>query len=157
MKIRSNYVSNSSSSSFIVTKDLTNEGIACLKLTQAQKEKINGSTIYDKTIGLDLNKDFWLTQFISDCNDRKFDIIESVEHILYSEGDLGEECRNDTYYNEYQIDGDTSVYILKEHDEIKQIKFKEFVKNFKEQFGKDADVLVEYTEDGKIVLKPVEK
>lgn len=157
MKIRSNYVSNSSSSSFIVTKDLTNEGIACLKLTQAQKEKINGSTIYDKTIGLDLNKDFWLTQFISDCNDRKFDIIESAEHILYSEGDLGEECRDDTYYNEYQIDGDISVYILKEHDEIKQIKFKEFVKNFKEQFGKDADVLVEYTKDGKIVLKPVIK
>ena len=33
MKLRNFYVSNSSSSSFIVTKDLTDKGINCIKLT----------------------------------------------------------------------------------------------------------------------------
>ena len=36
MKIRNGYVSNSSSSSYIVNKDLSQFGIACIKLTKEQ-------------------------------------------------------------------------------------------------------------------------
>ena len=156
MKIRSNYVSNSSSSSFIITKDLTDKGICCLKLTTAQKERLNGSKIYDETISLDPNKDFWLTEFIYDGDDRKWDVIENGgEHIIYSEGQMCGEPYEESDFNEYQINGDISVYIRKEHDEIKQMKFTEFAKEFKKLYGSDVEVLVEYTDDDKIILKQI--
>lgn len=152
MKIRSNYVSNSSSSSFIVTKDLSDLGISCLKLTRAQKEKINGSVCYDEKVIIYPDKDYWITEFINDGDDRKWDIIEKGgEHIIYSEGQMCGEPYDDRFYNEYPIDGDVSVFIRKEHDEAKQMSFNKFAKKFKENFG-SSEVLVEYTNDNKIIL-----
>lgn len=152
MKFRSNFVSNSSSSSFIVCKDLNDKGIRCLKLSRAQKEKINGSKIYDETIELDLNKDFWITEFIYDGDNKKWDIIENNgEYLIYSEGQMSGEPYTEEYFNEYPIDGDTSVFIRKEHDEVKQMSFNKFAKTFKENFG-SSEVLVEYTNENKIIL-----
>ena len=104
MKIRICYVSNSSSASFLVSEDLTSKGIACLKLTQAQKEMLNGSLIQDGEVkvGINLTKDLYLTEFVSDCDDKKWDIIESVEHMVYENGQMcGEPYSDDDVYNEY--------------------------------------------------------
>ena len=152
MKIRSNFVSNSSSSSFIVCKDLNDKGIRCLKLSRAQKEKINASTLYDETVNIYPEKDYWITEFIYDRDDKKWDIIENNgEYLIYSEGQMCGEPYAEEYFNEYPIDGDVSVFIRKEHDEAKQMSFNKFAKKFKENFG-SSEVLVEYTNDNKIIL-----
>lgn len=153
MKIRICYVSNSSSASFLVSEDLTSKGIACLKLTQAQKEMLNGSLIQDGEIkvGINLTKDLYLTEFVSDCDDKKWDIIESVEHMVYENGQMcGEPYSDDDVYNEYQIDEDRSVYLRKEHDEAKQMPFSEFVKEFRHTYNEQGDmnVIVKYEENG---------
>ena len=149
MKVRLNYVSNSSSTSFLVSEDLTSKGIACIKLTRAQKELLNGSLINDKEerIGINIDKDLYLTEFVSDCDDEKWDIVTSVERIPYESGALGGEPYSEEYYNEYQIDGDRSVYIRKEHDEAKQMKFSKFAREFKKAYS-DIDVIVKYDEKG---------
>lgn len=146
MKIRSGYVSNSSSSSFLVTEDLTDKGITCLKLSQIQKERINGSTIYDEKINISTDKDIYLTEFIGDCHEDKYEVIEGVEHILYQEGDLGESPRCEEYCNEYRM-GDTSVYLLKEHDNARQMLFSQFAKEYK-KMQMPYEVIVRYEKDG---------
>ena len=131
MKIRSNYVSNSSSSSYIVDKDLSDKGIACLKLTKAQKELLNGSKIYDETIVIpDTDKDIYLTEFICEC-ENKYEYIQKCNHIFYQEGELNGTPRDEDYYNEYTMDYGRSVYILKEHDVAKQMSFNKFVTEYK--------------------------
>ena len=158
MKIRNGYVSNSSSSSFLVSEDLTSKGIACLKLTRAQKELLNGALIQggETRIGVDVNKDLYLTEFVSDCDDRKWDIVTSVEHMLYESGQICGEPYAEEYFNEYQIDGDTSVYLRKEHDEAVQMEFGKFVKEFKKTYDIKTNVIVKYKEDNCIILKIVE-
>ena len=157
MKIRSNYVSNSSSTSFIVTEDLTSKGIACLKLSKAQMELLNGNldAEYGGKVFFDTNKDFWLTEFVSDCDDKKWDIVTSVEHRSYESGQMcGEPYTDDEVYNEYQIDGDRSVYLRKEHDLAKQMSFNKFAKEFKRAYF-NSDVIVQYKQNGEILLKVV--
>lgn len=154
MKIRNGYVSNSSSSSFLVSEDLTKKGIACLKLTQAQKEVLNGAYIQngETKIGINLDKDIYLTEFVFDGDDRKWETVTSVEHMVYESGQMcGEPYSDDDVYNEYQIDGDHSVYLRKEHDEAKQMKFSKFAKEFKKAYS-DMDVIVIYGDD-KVTLK----
>ena len=145
MKIRKGYVSNSSSSSFIVAQDLTDKGIACLKLSQAQKELINGSVIYDEKIWLDVNKDFYLTEFICD-DEKKYDIIDGVEHVFYQEGQLCGEPRNPDYCNEYNL-GYNSVYLLKKHDVAKQMTFNQFVNKYRKS-DLPKEVIVKFEDDG---------
>ena len=161
MKIRIGYVSNSSSASFLVSEDLASKGIACLKLTRAQKELINGSKIsYDSDsgsrFGLDLKRDIYLTQFVSEWDEKKCDIIESVEHLKYENGQMCETPYVEEAFNEYQIDGDTSVYLRKEHDEAVQMEFGKFVKEFKKIYDIKTNVIVKYKEDNCIILKIVE-
>lgn len=146
MKIRKGYVSNSSSSSFLVTQDLTDKGVTCLKLSQVQKDRINGSIIYDEKVWLDTTKDFYLTEFISDGWEDKYKVIEGVEHILYQEGDLGESPRCEEYCNEYRV-GNTSVYLLKEHDNARQMLFTQFAKEYK-KMQLPYEVIVRYEKDG---------
>lgn len=156
MKIRMSYVSNSSSASFLVFQDLTSQGIYCLKLTTAQKELINGTIINDERIGLDTSKDVYLTEFVFDGDDEKWDKIMNVEHQYYSGGQIGGEPYADDMFNEYRIDGYTSVYLRKEHDEAKQMKFNKFVKDIKETYGTKVEVIVKYEKNGDITLKVVE-
>jgi hypothetical protein len=147
MKIRSNYVSNSSSSSFIIEEDLSSEGINCLKLSQEQKELINGYNSFGDIIKLDIEKDYYLTQFISDCANI-YDKVIDIPHIFYQEGQLSEEPRMEDFYNEYQIgEFSESVYILKEHDVPKQMSLNKFYREHKKT-ELAQDFIVKYESDG---------
>ncbi len=156
MKIRSNYVSNSSSSSFIVEKDLTSKGLPCLQLTEEQKKRINGSKFLGEIIELDLTKNYWLTPYIYDGNDRYDEIKKSANAIEYDEGEMSEMPYNDIYYNEYVIDGDTSIFIKKEDDAAVQMKFSKFVKMIEQDYGSNIQVVVDYKQNH-IELRVVEK
>ena len=141
MKIRNGYVSNSSSSSYIVDTDLNNKGIACLELTEQQKKLINGfKSFIDETIEIDVNKPYYLTEYI--YGDKQYDEIKKVKHMFYDQGELNGSPRNEEYYNEYQYDF-TSVYLRKEHDIAKQMSFNKFVQQFKKDFG-NIDIRVKY-------------
>lgn len=63
MKIRKSFVSNSSSSSFVVDKDLTASGILCYKLQPAQLPLVS-STLGN--VPLTSDKDWYLTEAITD-------------------------------------------------------------------------------------------
>jgi len=156
MKIRSNYVSNSSSSSFIVEKDLTSKGLPCLQLTEEQKKRINGSKFLGEIIELDLTKNYWLTPYIYDGNDRYDETIKTANAIEYDNGEMSETPYNDIYYNKYVIDGDISIFIKKEDDEAVQMKFSKFVKMIEKDYGSDIQVVVDYKQNC-IELRFVEK
>lgn len=148
MKIRTCFVSNSSSSSFIVSDNLESKGIACLKLSPEQKKLLQAAG-YLK--GKDLEKDYWLTEFLGD--ERDYAPIEAVEHEDYVEGDLGEFPRCEEYYNEYEVGG-RSVFLMKEHDDARQMYFREFVKQYKNA-GLPLEVIVRYESDGvKLIYVP---
>ena len=151
MKIRNSYVSNSSSCSFIVKKDLSEFGISCLKLTVEQLKRIDGITNWNNEVfKFEEGMDYYLTEFISDSNDNKYDIAKENKIFEYDDGGHGGPYDED-YYNEYEV-GWNSVWLRKEHDTAKEMKIKDFIKTFKEQYGKECRILVDYVEGNKFTI-----
>ena len=148
MKVRLNYVSNSSSSSFVVLQDLSSKGINCLKLSKEQKELLNGFVPYlgESAIIFDLDREVYLTQYISDCSD-KYDSVMEVVHCFYDEGQLNETPRCEDIFNEYQQEFGESIYLLKKHDIAKQMSLNQFVKEYKKT-EMPKEFLVKYEDDG---------
>lgn len=154
MKIRNGFVSNSSSSSFIVTKDLNDSGISCLKLNKKQLELMKGYKLWteDKeAFEPKENQDYYLTEYLSDCDKRWEKLKDMKDAFEYSCGGHGGPY-DENQFNEYNCNFG-SVYLRKEHDEAKQMNFNKFVKKFKEDYG-NIDVIVKYENDS-IVLIPV--
>ena len=152
MKIRKGYVSNSSSSSFIVGEDLSDKGVACLELSKEVKERLNnhswGFEEFDKNkILLDLDRKYFLTELVSDSEDQKYDAIKSVENYYYEEGDLGKSPRCYELFNEYKVDCDRSVWLLKQHDVAKSYNKKQFLKFLRETYPYHR-FIVSMNEDG---------
>lgn len=153
MKIRTTYVSNSSSSSYIVFKDLTSLGIPCMKLNTEQVKKILDYIKADPYYIVDIpdnyyNKDIYLTTYISDCRDGLYDILRKEVGIMYDEGELNEEPRAEEYYNQYPTNiVEESWWIRKEHDNNKQMKLKELIKYLQDS-ELPKEFIVEHTSDG---------
>lgn len=91
MKIRSDYVSNSSSCSFLIPVDLTEYGATCFKLTSSMLSRISSM------IGENLcrDSDWYLTRFVTESayDDKIYQGIQQLEHHVYLEGDLSGEPR----------------------------------------------------------------
>ena len=136
MKIRNGYVSNSSSSSFLIKKNY--DTISCLKLTPQQIHLLKED--YPQ---IDQTEEIYLTEYLYDFEIEATDII-----CCYDQGGhFGPYCEE--YYNQYGY----KLYLKKQHDVCKQMTFNKFVKDYKNS-GLSKEVLVKYTPDG-VFLKYV--
>lgn len=153
MKIRTTYVSNSSSSSYIVFKDLTSLGIPCMKLNTEQAKKILDAIKADPYYKVDIpddcyNKDIYLTTYIADCRDGLYETLRQEFSIMYDEGELNEEPRAEEYYNQYPTNiVEESWWIRKEHDNNKQMKLKKLIKYLQDS-ELPKEFIVEHTPTG---------
>lgn len=154
MKARNGYVSNSSSSSFIVKEDVSNLGISCIKLNKKQLELLKGFKQWEddaESFEPVENQDYYLTEYIADCCDDWGKVRDMEGAFEYSAGGHGGPYDEEDF-NEY-VCNFGSVYLRKEHDEAKQMSFNKFAKSFKTDYG-NIDVLVKYEKDS-IVLIPI--
>lgn len=106
MKIRTNYVSNSSSSSFLVSQDVS-EITPCIKLSEEIWKALekNYRDWEGNTLNLsELSQEWWLTQLIYDGIIEYEKIIELKDTKQYLEG-------NDTPYDYY--DNEKKYTVLK--------------------------------------------
>ena len=150
MKIRSGFVSNSSSASYLVLRDLSEIGIKCVKLTTSQISYIreryakeidsNGFSFISKE-QLDFvnsHDDIWITRFIADCTNsfekiEDGEIVKESEKSFYFEGDLSESPRDEEDFNcLIDDDYDGGVWIFKEDDkDHKTMSIDEIIKFLK--------------------------
>lgn len=113
MKIRNGYVSNSSSSSFLVPVEIKGR-ISSIKLPKEIWKAIEKNHVEWNGEKFDMSSsdEWWLTELISDCEEQ-YDTISKIEHAIpYLEG-------NDEPYGCYDEDGDKNY-----------IKFKKDGQNF---------------------------
>ena len=92
MKIRSNYVSNSSTCSFLVSKDVS-DFAPCIKLPEEiwkaiEKYYIDSDLVTKYNLS-NISNEWWLTTLISDSSkeyDKLFDLLNKEKAYIYLEG-----------------------------------------------------------------------
>jgi len=106
MKTRMGYVSNSSSSSFLVTKDVS-QFLPCIKLTREIADAViqNHSDWDGKKLPFELGTDLWLTDFVYDCDDKKWEAVKDAGGVEYMEGH-GDIYSCDDNYITFKKNGD---------------------------------------------------
>ena len=122
MLIRGGWVSNSSSSSFIVNADLKDLGINCWKIPRswykAFEDEAHAEMPDKNKIHLDLEKDYWLTSFLEfyDDNDDRYRKFQEHEVGIFLDGQMGGEPYDEDLFEEVWKDkyGDHSVWVPKD-------------------------------------------
>lgn len=121
MKVRSGFVSNSSSSSFIVV-GMAPSNVGFAKITEENVIKKIASRIevpFDEI----KNKDIYLTEFVADCEDKYGDFIQDeavpskYESYHYSEGN----CYPSPYDEDSYIEIEDNVFLFKSDSEDFQV------------------------------------
>lgn len=97
MKIRSNYVSNSSSSSFLVPKEPSGR-ISSIRLPREIWEAISRNHVEwnGEKHDMSSSNEWWLTEMVSDCRDEFRELYDMEGSFTYLDGhDMPYECYDD--------------------------------------------------------------
>lgn len=142
MKIRTKYVSNSSSSSYIVCRDLTSEGIACVKLDATTVDKIRTSCLYEDLQKLNTFSEYWLTRPIKEYEtDAIQDLINSVDRAFYCDHQMSGYPYDEEYFFGFSV-GDDTVYMQLDHVSGLVVSRKQLCKILKEKYSKDQKFIL---------------
>lgn len=114
MKIRNGYVSNSSSSSFIVDFDTSDKGIACIKLSDEIIKCLQENLTDDenKLLNLSGSKTWYLTEFVNDCDNKGYGLV-SEKGIHYMDGGFREPYGDEDQYIVLKNSMDDEFYLNK--------------------------------------------
>lgn len=120
MRTRFGYVSNSSSSSFLVPREYNAGGVESIKLPEEIWKAIwrNHVEWDGKKLDLSVSDEWWLTNMVSDCIDQYGEIAESPNAIPYLEG-------NECPYGYYDRESDYIVF--RRNDEHFYVLVSDFV------------------------------
>ena len=112
MKKRFSYVSNSSSSSFLVPHEVTGR-VSSIKLPNEIWKAIEKNHIGWNGEKFNLSEEsdeWWLTELVSDCWEEEYEAVSSIEHAhSYLEG-------SDAPYGWYENDGEKNYIVFKDGD-----------------------------------------
>ena len=125
MKSRIGFVSNSSSSSFIVPVDIEEQGIrgiSCIKLPREIWRAIERNHVEwnGKKFDLSSSHEWWLTEMVSDCTEAWSEISDIPNAIAYLEG-------NDMPYGCYDEEGEKAYIKFRKDDQNYWVLLSDFI------------------------------
>ena len=152
MKIRTNYVSNSSSSSYIVNADLTDYGITCVKLYPSQLVRVADTC--GGGITLDPRKSWYITEAVTEC---KYDTwlyarencLEATEDYVYCDFQLNGE----PYDPDYFVEVEPNVWLCLSDASNDCVAVTELMSILIERFGPDTKLSLLTADDGSLIIR----
>lgn len=165
MKIRNGFVSNSSSSSYIVCEDLTSMGLRCFRIPAKHLDAVSHwlivSRIFDDPVTeLDPNKEWYVTRFVTEYerDETIYDKLKEIGAVAYCDGQMNglpyDWCDDDPYTvcvdhgdNEYD-----SVYMRREHTDACEKMTQELVEYLKSKYPDATRFMVVPRESGEMII-----
>ena len=168
MKIRTGFVSNSSSSSYVVNADLTSFGIRCLAIDPSRLRSVQRwlnafKLSSEPEVVLDPNTQWYVTRYITEYEpDGVYDALDKHTKFDYMTGQLDgtpyEDGEDDPeiYRSPGGDDYRDAVYIRKEHTVMAVMKPAEVAEFVRKTYPESAQVEA-YVIDDHIIIKPLTK
>ena len=148
MKVRTNYVSNSSSSSYIVSRDLTSEGIACVLLNKDTADHIRSNADIEDLELLNSFSELWVTRPITECETAAVEyLISNTPKVHYLNHELDGTPYDEDYVFGYDVAGDV-VYLHLSHVKGEVMNRDAVIKLLKERYDETQLFAVTFSSNG---------
>lgn len=146
MKVRVNYVSNSSSSSCLVPSSLTEDGIACVRLSDDIAEHIKSTADIEDLETLKSFSELWVTRPITEYESPAIkELISNTPKVHYLNHQMDGTPYDDGFVFGYDVGGDL-VYLQLSHVNGKIMSRDAVIKLLKEKYGKTQMFAVSFSD-----------